>query len=282
MQDATSLPRTAQASSSSSDVAGGSASSDSLQLRRTTTQDSLARESLSTEWTDEKHSLYLKSMEASFVNELYNSFDLLGWCSERENLPDSKIIGKKHASTQTSSGQFKVLRRGCWGKINFKRHEQQLEKEDGCNILLGNPWIRHFRSSCRHQVLAPSTLQENAAFGSLAVHASGKMRLTSSALADSLEKFPVGLSHLCCCDSVGSNIEVTDQNFMDDDFERDKNSSHTCNAKRMKTSVITSPCNDQVVPTGKFSETTSVTKNFSSAKREGPNGSTDYKSDNDD
>lgn len=32
-----------------------------------------------TEWTDEKHSLYLKSMEASFVNQLYSSADIPAW-----------------------------------------------------------------------------------------------------------------------------------------------------------------------------------------------------------
>lgn len=68
-------------------------------------QDSPARDSIPTEWTDEKHSLYLKSMEASFVNELYSSFDLLGWRSQREHSSDAKLSGKKHASSRTSSCQ---------------------------------------------------------------------------------------------------------------------------------------------------------------------------------
>ena len=71
----------------------------------TSYQDSLGRDSMSTEWTDEKHSLYLKSMEASFVDDLYNSFDLLGWRSQREQSPDPKFSGQKHASTRMSSGQ---------------------------------------------------------------------------------------------------------------------------------------------------------------------------------
>lgn len=49
-----------------------------------TCQDSPRIESMSSEWTNEKHSLYLKSMEASFVNQLYNSIDILGWPSQKE------------------------------------------------------------------------------------------------------------------------------------------------------------------------------------------------------
>lgn len=37
----------------------------------------------STEWTDEKHSLYLDSLEASFVNELYHSMHLGGSCNRK-------------------------------------------------------------------------------------------------------------------------------------------------------------------------------------------------------
>lgn len=40
----------------------------------------------SSDWTDEKHSLYLKSMEASFVNELYDN-------------------RQKHLNTRNPSGQ---------------------------------------------------------------------------------------------------------------------------------------------------------------------------------
>jgi hypothetical protein len=64
-------------------------------------QGNLVSESHSTEWTDEKHSLYLKSMETSFVNQLYESMDLLGFC----RLSDPTNSRKKHFSTLTPSGQ---------------------------------------------------------------------------------------------------------------------------------------------------------------------------------
>lgn len=57
------------------------------------------------EWTDEKHSLYLKSMEASFVDQLYNSFGLLGWHSQKENPSDSKPSLQMLCKTRNSSGQ---------------------------------------------------------------------------------------------------------------------------------------------------------------------------------
>ncbi|XP_039009726.1 cold-regulated protein 27-like [Hibiscus syriacus] len=123
--------------------------------------DSLMTESTSTEWTDEKHSLYLKSMEASFVNQLYDSMSSLGWNS-KEKLPGSKSSRKTHC---ISPGQFKVLRGGCWKKINFESPGFQLNKRDSSRSFVASPWIQHFRSrptSCG--VLASCSLQDNASF----------------------------------------------------------------------------------------------------------------------
>ncbi|KAE8729180.1 Cold regulated protein 27, putative isoform 4 [Hibiscus syriacus] len=121
--------------------------------------DSLITESTSTEWTDEKHSLYLKSMEASFVNQLYDSMSSLGWNS-KDKLPGSKSSRKTHC---ISSGQFKVIRGGCWKKINFERPGFQLNKRDGSHSFVASPWIQHFRSrptSCG--ISASCSLQDNA------------------------------------------------------------------------------------------------------------------------
>ncbi|KAF7142049.1 hypothetical protein RHSIM_Rhsim06G0050200 [Rhododendron simsii] len=233
---------------------GGGASANSVEIPHPLCQDSPARDSIPTEWTDEKHSLYLKSMEASFVNELYSSFDLLGWRSQREHSSDPKLSGKKHASSCTSSGQFKVLQSGCWGNINFARHESQLEKAEGTGVILANPWIRHFRSSQRKQLVISSTLQGKSTFGSLAVRVSGKMALTSDALASNLEQLPASHSNLRHYDDTvdSSNTEMTGQNFVDEDTEVEKARSHMGNVKRMRTSVVSTPSNDQVVPFGKF------------------------------
>ncbi|MBA0879750.1 hypothetical protein Goshw_006108, partial [Gossypium schwendimanii] len=66
------------------------------------TLDSMMTESTSTEWTDEKHSLYLKSMEASFVNQLYDSMSFLG-CNSKEKSSGSKSSRKTRC---ISSGQL--------------------------------------------------------------------------------------------------------------------------------------------------------------------------------
>ncbi|CAN8287596.1 unnamed protein product [Cochlearia groenlandica] len=89
-----------------------------------------------TEWTDEKHSLYLKSMEASFVNQLYN---LLG-------------------SNSPCQDQYKVLRDGLWQKMNVKQPEYRVTRRrggGGSHAFLSSPWIKHYKSlqktqSCSH------------------------------------------------------------------------------------------------------------------------------------
>ncbi|KAA8528535.1 hypothetical protein F0562_035890 [Nyssa sinensis] len=226
--------------------------------------DTLASESMSTEWTDEKHSLYLKSMEATFVNQLYNSLDLLGRRSQNES--DAKSLRQMHANARVSSGQFKVLQGGSWGKIKFERDEPQMDKADGSRVLLANPWIRHFRSTCRPQVVTSPALPENTAFESQAIHSDEKMALTT-ALDANPKQFHARHSRLCCHDSVGSNTEVSDQNFVDEDIEGDK-ASRRCTAKRVKTSAAASSSNDQVVPFGKFPVTEDVMENRVSLESE--------------
>ncbi|MBA0580632.1 hypothetical protein Gorai_022841 [Gossypium raimondii] len=113
--------------------------------------ESLMTESTSTEWTDEKHSLYLKSMEASFVNQLYDSWNFLG--------RSSKLSRQTHG---TSSDQYKVLRGGRWKKINFERPGFRLNKRDRPSCFMASPWIQHLRSGSKSRVLAScSHLQDN-------------------------------------------------------------------------------------------------------------------------
>uniref|UniRef100_A0A5B6YXX7 Cold regulated protein 27 n=1 Tax=Davidia involucrata TaxID=16924 RepID=A0A5B6YXX7_DAVIN len=267
MEDATHPPTVTRTNSLTSEVTGDNYSGDSVEHGDTVRLvDSLASESISTEWTDEKHSLYLKSMETSFVNQLYNSLDLLGWHSQKEHSSDAKSLRQMHANTRVSSGQFKVLRGGCWGKINFERGEPQLDKADGPRVFLANPWIRHFRSACRHQVVTSPAFPKKVAFESQAIHIDGKMALTS-ALAPNSKQFHVRDSHLCCRDSTGSNTEGSDQNFVDEDIKGDQ-ASRMRSAKRVKTSGAASSSNNQVVPFHKFPMTEDVTENHVSLESE--------------
>ncbi|KAL8058790.1 hypothetical protein ABFX02_03G044300 [Erythranthe guttata] len=82
----------------------------------------LAAESNPVEWTDEKHYSFLKSMESTFVDQLYKS-----------------------RKASAASGQLKVLRDGRWSTIDLKRDKSV--RDDVSKVPLRNPWIKHYRGS---------------------------------------------------------------------------------------------------------------------------------------
>lgn len=200
----------------------------------------LVMESLSSDWTDEKHSLYLKSMEASFVDQLYDN-------------------RQKHLNTRTPSGQFKVLRGGCWQKINFKRGDSQLKKADGSRSLLANPWIQHFRSACTTQVVASGDVQKNDASTSQALDVAGNNAIfCGTATSNSNQIHARYYQYLCHQDSADSNTEVSDQNFVDEEVEGEKESDMHADVKRIKSCTTNASSNDQVVPHDKSPATEDV------------------------
>ncbi|KAL0323065.1 UNVERIFIED_CONTAM: Cold-regulated protein 27 [Sesamum angustifolium] len=184
------------------------------------------------EWADEKHSLYLKSMEATFVNQLYKSLDLFGRQSEKNGISGSKSSKPKQTSIRAPSGQFKVLRDGCWSKLDFKRDGEEVNQEEESGVLLANPWIQHYRRSEK---------QDNRTFPA---------SCSKAPLATTVNRCSAQNFQLWRQDSVGSNTEVTDQNFNDDDLEEEENYRRIHEIKRRKTSTDTIQSNDQVVPFG--------------------------------
>ncbi|MFS7899647.1 hypothetical protein Hanom_Chr00s070959g01788761 [Helianthus anomalus] len=100
----------------------------------------------SSEWTDEKHSLYLKSMEDSFVNQLYNSLDTRNGTNENECSSESLSSRRIHASNRFPSGQFKVLQHGFWSKIGSRRENLGRNEANSPDVSSTNTWIRHFRN----------------------------------------------------------------------------------------------------------------------------------------
>lgn len=101
--------------------------------------------------------------------------------------------------------QFKVLRGGCWQKINFGRGEAEVNKSDQpCGDLLANPWILHFRSTCKPKDVESPILQEQAAAICEEVDSSLKKEITS-APATCSKQFNVSHSHLMHQDMVGGN-----------------------------------------------------------------------------
>ncbi|XP_019245117.1 PREDICTED: uncharacterized protein LOC109224984 isoform X2 [Nicotiana attenuata] len=168
--------------------------------------------SKSIEWTDEKHSSYLKSMEASFVEQLYGSLDLVGWHSQND-LSKSKSLRQKHANPL---GQYKVFQDGCWTKIDFGKDEPQLNKtNESGRTVLASPWIKHYKSQGTHQRRVSSNLHKNTPL----------VKQNQSPASE------LGSSHK---DYV---TEVMDQNFVDEDIEEGKSSSREHSTKRTKISL---------------------------------------------
>ncbi|KAJ7958156.1 cold regulated protein [Quillaja saponaria] len=196
-------------------------------------------------WTDEKHSLFLKSMEASFVDQLYNSMDMLGCSSHKKNSPDQKLSTKSHVKSPSTSGQFKVLRGRCWKKVNSERSNSHINRTYECQDLLANPWIQHFRSASKHRGVTYSTLQDTATSTSRKIELSGTTG-TSCALATSSKQTSLCESHMCHQDMVCNSREVSDQNFVDEVVGDDRKVKST--AKSMKTSIPDVSTTDQAVP----------------------------------
>ncbi|KAL0352008.1 UNVERIFIED_CONTAM: Cold-regulated protein 27 [Sesamum calycinum] len=132
----------------------GAAARRSVEQEQTSTF--MATESEAIEWTDEKHCLFLKSMESTFVNQLYKSIDLFGWQSHKNCPSGSKPSKHKLTSIRASSGQFKVLRDGCWSKIDFRRDEPKVDQEEESEVPLTNPWIQRYGTSQTEEIRKPS------------------------------------------------------------------------------------------------------------------------------
>ncbi|KAI3460231.1 hypothetical protein Pfo_016894 [Paulownia fortunei] len=186
-----------------------------------------ATESKPTEWTDEKHCLYLKSMEATFVNQLNKSLDLFGRHLQKNCPSGSKSSKHKQTSMCAPSSQFKVLRDGSWSKTDFRRDEAEVNQEES-GVLLANPWIQHYR--CSERQATRKVLASRA----------------KDPVATTMNQYSAHNFRLWRQDSVGSNTEVTDQNFNDEDLQEKSGEIHEM--KRTRTSTDTVSSNDQVVP----------------------------------
>ncbi|KAL1198690.1 Cold-regulated protein 27 [Cardamine amara subsp. amara] len=192
---------------------------------------------MDTEWTDEKHSLYLKSMEASFVDQLYNSLGALG---NKENVPSTGFGSIRNSSQE----QFKVLHDGFWQKINVKQPEYRGNGRlgGGSREFLKSPWIKHYKSLPKSQspvMDGGSSEPENQVVSS----SNGKKGIVicSSSSASSLKQM---CSHSRDRDQISIGEEASDQNFVNEVTKGENGSS-----KKMKTVMNDeSSSTDQVVP----------------------------------
>ncbi|KAL0325590.1 UNVERIFIED_CONTAM: Cold-regulated protein 27 [Sesamum radiatum] len=211
----------------------GAAARRSVEQEQTSTF--MATESEAIEWTDEKHCLFLKSMESTFVNQLYKSIDLFGWHSHKNCPSGSKLSKHKLTSIRASSGQFKVLRDGCWSKIDFKRDEPKVDQEEESKLSLANPWIHRYGTSQTQGLRKSPASRANAPLATTDIqHAAKNFRLWRK-------------------DSIGGNTEVTDQNFNDEALEGEK-SGKIHDMKKTRTTKDKVSGNDQVVPLGNIAQ----------------------------
>ncbi|XP_044982853.1 cold-regulated protein 27-like isoform X1 [Hordeum vulgare subsp. vulgare] len=170
---------------------------------------------MSSGWTDERHTDYISSMEASFINRLYN----------HGNNADKKDPG---------ANGFKVLQRGAvvWKKVEFER-PNACAQVGAKQSPPASRWIQRFTSrDCS------SSAGGDGAETSVGDHESG------------IRTIPGGtpLFHrreLGACKGenlLNENSEGSDQNFADDDeAEVDEESSKACKKRRLSSSSTYCP-----------------------------------------
>ncbi|XP_042046880.1 cold-regulated protein 27-like isoform X2 [Salvia splendens] len=151
------------------------------------------RELVAQEWTDEKHCLFLKSMESTFVNQLYKSIEMFGLQSYTSSSLRSKPLKQKQTSTRTT-GQFKVHRDGFWSKVDFQKDESEHDQREEGKVPFSSPWIQRYRNS---KIQATKRCPSSSAKAPLAT-------THTSNLSPSREN------------DNGDNIEMSDQNFNDE------------------------------------------------------------------
>ncbi|XP_042475416.1 cold-regulated protein 27-like isoform X2 [Macadamia integrifolia] len=228
--------------------------------------DSLMAGSMFTEWTDEKHSLYLNSMEELFVKQLHDEKELLAGHSENETMLQRNSSGQLNENNHVSSGQFKVLWNGCWRKNNIERIQPQSIIASDHHGLSKNPWIQHFRCSGRQGDVKSAVPEGNGSLFTQAVRLGGTNR-TSCGVVTSSKRIPADQPLLVHQDFVGSNTEVSDQNFIEEDHDGEKCSS-VRSTKRMKTVTADVSSKDQVVLHGKFPLISDYDENCASMRTE--------------
>ncbi|KAL5210352.1 hypothetical protein ABZP36_005975 [Zizania latifolia] len=182
---------------------------------------------MSSGWTDERHMLYISSMEASFVEQLYNH-------EQNGNQNDS------------NGNEFKVLRGGVWEKLKFERANacSQMGRK---YCLPASPWIKHFRPrDCS------SNARGDAAEASVGDQESGIQTIQGRTPSSHVREWGACNGEK----TLDENTEVSDQNFADDEADVDAESSKACK-RRKRRSALT--WNHQVVPSEKpFAATKSV------------------------
>ncbi|EEF43686.1 conserved hypothetical protein [Ricinus communis] len=194
----------------------------------------------STVWTDEKHSLYIDSLEAAFVNQLHHSIALRGSLQEILLGPYSSRALPKNS--RNSSHKLMVLRDGSWQNINSRRNKPLLESTADSHYIQEIPCTSHFSSAGKRRIVACHDLHHGG-LCSERIHAAGNSPV-SCGLARSSGQHSA--CSLCYCNSDGIALEVSDQNFVDDDGG--EKSSCMATVKKLKIVGTDASSYDKIVP----------------------------------
>ncbi|XP_050364921.1 cold-regulated protein 28 [Argentina anserina] len=219
-------------------VISNSAPSVALENRAHATPDT------SIDWTNEKHRSYINSLEASFVNKLYQSRRL------QDSYPQIYVKGTNPShefpfKTYNSSDQFNVVQDSHSQKLISPNNGTLIESTADSNSTLVRLRMEHILS--RHK---DTQLRRNATSEHLGV------------IAKTSEQNPA-----CHQDSVDSTEEVSGQNFVDEDHIRKPSCEFM--PKRLKRASTDASSNDQLVPLGNLdTEVVSVACHAPSGREE--------------
>ncbi|CAL1410112.1 unnamed protein product [Linum trigynum] len=163
-------------------------------------------------WTNEKHHLYLHSLEASFLEQLHQSISLRGCLRKVDCRPYSSRQAKDCNSLQQGTFQ-----RDSKQKINCEGDEDLFESTCDSHFVEGSPPSMHHDISEDSEHTASSDL--HSAFGKEGKRKRNELPVSPASTQSS---------------SDTSFLEVSDQNFADDDDAVYK-SSPASRLKRSKT-----------------------------------------------
>ncbi|XP_019421411.1 PREDICTED: uncharacterized protein LOC109331405 isoform X2 [Lupinus angustifolius] len=194
-----------------------------------------------TRWTNQQHTLYLNSLEASFVNELHRSIRLRG---SLQNNIDKAPTSRTLQNLPKMPRQKSLVIQDGFRKISHEKIEHMLESTADSHVLAESQL--GVTSVERGSSLTDPNAYEDGLLCDEGIHGKGistfsKMSRRTLEKQTNRQSFHFQL--------VGSTTEVKDQSFKNEEAR----SSCKPMAKRLKTAAAAAASsNDQVVPFGNF------------------------------
>ncbi|KAK4802170.1 hypothetical protein SAY86_000373 [Trapa natans] len=180
-------------------------------------------------WTDEKHNLYLDSLERSFIDQLNHSKRIQGIILHEGPFPSLQL----DLGNCISSDEFKVLQDGCLQKIDFQ--SPKTRNPSAYNVTKRS-WMHHFPDGNDYHLHSLAYLRE----GTSGIHASQNATFSCGIASTSMQH---SSHHILYLNPVGTTAEGTDQNFADEDGKL--RSDCFPKAKRVRISSADRQSNDQ-------------------------------------